>query len=602
MSAARAHEEAASARRAEAGNERSKGNRLSFALLVVAVAAVVALAAGIGGNDGKFVAAFAALVVVFVVLRAKQARVDRLRDVATRRAEAHLRHVVRASGSWSTLESPGAPPPASYSHDIDLGGPGSWLHRYDVTQTARGHETLGAWLSAPGALHEIHERQSAAQELAARPAFRVALEVALEMARRTDREGRKLDDTPLRKFIEAPSVVASVPWMRFARFAAITNVLVLAAFGAGFVAKPMLVASLAITALFAWWKSGEVAEALNLVAARRGLVLAYRDALRVIATERFESPRLAHLHETLFARGAGAHEAFERFETWAGLAELRTQGPLYVVVNSLLCWDWNCLVHLEAWRTRYASNSAAWFGALAEIEALSTFATMAELDPAATFPEVCEDGELAAERLVHPLLPYDHRVANDFVLSGRGSAGLITGSNMAGKSTLLRAAGLSVAVGLAGGPVAAKRVRMPRLALCAAMRVEDSLQSGSSYFRAELDRMRDIVERASGELPVFFLLDELLRGTNEHARHRGARAIVVHLLDQGAMGLVATHDVALAALEDERPGHVWNAHFTDVMKDGEMTFDYILREGVVKTSNALALLRSIGIDVSDRDT
>jgi DNA mismatch repair ATPase MutS len=212
-----------------------------------------------------------------------------------------------------------------------------------------------------------------------------------------------------------------------------------------------------------------------------------------------------------------------------------------------------------------------------------------------------EEGALDAEALVHPLLTSQTRVPNDVTLPGQGSALIVTGSNMAGKSTLLRAVGLNIALGLAGGPVTARRFRLPLVRLRASMRADDSLQSGASYFHAELQKLRRVTDHAEDDPPVFFLLDELLRGTNARARHLGARAILMHLLERRASGLVATHDVALASLADEYPKRVINVHFTDVMREGEMIFDYRLRPGVVKTSNALRLLRQAGIDVPEDD-
>ncbi len=172
---------------------------------------------------------------------------------------------------------------------------------------------------------------------------------------------------------------------------------------------------------------------------------------------------------------------------------------------------------------------------------------------------------------------------------------------MAGKSTLLRSVGLNIALAFAGGPVIAERMRISPLRLRASMRIDDSLQRGASYFHAELGKLRSVVEDAEDSPPIFFLLDELLRGTNARARHVGARAVLRHLLDRDANGITATHDIALSRLEEEHPQSVRNVHFTDVMKDGEMLFDYQLRDGVVKTSNALRLLQMAGVEVEVDD-
>jgi DNA mismatch repair ATPase MutS len=211
-----------------------------------------------------------------------------------------------------------------------------------------------------------------------------------------------------------------------------------------------------------------------------------------------------------------------------------------------------------------------------------------------------------AEGLCHPLLAPDQRVPNDLRLEGEKHALLITGSNMAGKSTLLRAVGASAVLALAGGYVSARAFSLPPLRIRASMRVADSLQRGASYFQAELARLRTVVEDADDEdaPPILFLLDELLRGTNAKARHKGARAVLLHLLARRGMGLVATHDIALSELEEELAHdaggmRVTNVHFTDVFEGGEMRFDYRLRPGVVRTSNALRLLKMAGIDVEE---
>jgi DNA mismatch repair ATPase MutS len=209
------------------------------------------------------------------------------------------------------------------------------------------------------------------------------------------------------------------------------------------------------------------------------------------------------------------------------------------------------------------------------------------------------DGALVFEGLAHPLLPSRSRVANDLITSGPGTALVITGSNMAGKSTLLRAIGVNIALALAGGPVCARQASVPRVRLRASMRADDSLQSGASYFHAELTKLRRVVDTADAQPPVFFLLDELLRGTNARARHLGARAVLLHLIARHGCGVVATHDAMLGQLETEQPGRVQNFHFTDVMNDGEMTFDYTLHPGIVRTSNALRLLAMAGIDVPE---
>jgi len=322
----------------------------------------------------------------------------------------------------------------------------------------------------------------------------------------------------------------------------------------------------------------------------------------VVERAKFDAPLLRDIQGRLTVGGTEPSVQMARLKAWASAAELRQQFLFYIVVNPLTLWDLHVLRGLERWNAEVGRHTADWFAALGELEALSSLATLEFGDPSATMPEIVGSEEsLRADGLSHPLLPATERVDNDVLLGGPGSALIITGSNMAGKSTLLRAVGLNTALALAGGPVCASAARIPHVRLRASMRIQDSLQEGASYFHAELTKLRSVVDGAEEQPPVLFLLDELLRGTNARARHLGARAVLTHMLDRGAMGVVATHDIALSRLEQERPAQVRNQHFTDVVEDGEMRFDYRLRAGVVRTSNALRLLAMAGIEVPPDD-
>jgi len=324
--------------------------------------------------------------------------------------------------------------------------------------------------------------------------------------------------------------------------------------------------------------------------------------LATVERARFTSPLLQALQQRLTVDGTPASVHVRGLTSWTSAAELRQQFLFHVIVNPLTLWDLHVLWGLSRWNTRIGRRTTDWFAALGELEALSSLATLAFGDPDAHMPQIAAPGQpLSAQGLGHPLIAPEARVSNDLGLPGPGSALIVTGSNMAGKSTLLRAVGINTALALAGGPVCATAMSLPPLRLRASMRTDDSLQQGASYFHAELQKLRGVVAELTAEPNVLFLLDELLRGTNARARHVGARAVLMHLLQRGALGLVATHDVALSALEQEQPGRIENVHFTDVVVDGEMRFDYRLRQGVVKTSNALRLLALAGIDVPRDD-
>jgi DNA mismatch repair ATPase MutS len=272
--------------------------------------------------------------------------------------------------------------------------------------------------------------------------------------------------------------------------------------------------------------------------------------------------------------------------------------PFMKVVGPLMLWTEQLAFAIEAWRKRSGPALGRWLAAVGEIEALGCLAAYAWEHPVDVFPELvsgaaCFDGE----EMAHPLLGPARVVRNSVRLGGDLRVLIVSGSNMSGKSTLLRTVGINAVLALAGAPVCARRLRLSRLALGASIRTMDSLHDGTSRFYAEITRLHQIMELTGGPLAVLFLLDELLHGTNSHDRRIGAEAIVRGLVDRGAMGLVTTHDLALAQVADSLTSRAANVHFEDQFENGRMTFDYRLHAGVVEKSNALELMRSVGLEV-----
>ncbi len=580
-----------------------RANVISLFRLILFFAGAAALIASFKQAFPHALALAAAFAVAFLGAVAWHARVLARAHEAEVRIEIHSRHLRRIAGTWQELPSRGEgllPADHPYASDVDLIGAGSLFQRIDVSQTSEGERALAAALSRPAAPELARARQRAVLELSAKPAFREQIE-ALGAARQT--RGQKLDHAPFMALFQMEPVFAARPWLKPLTFALLgMTASSLALVELGFAPRLVLWIVLAAQGTLLWTLRQPVHQALDMLTARIGFAQAYEEMLRTIEQEPFTAPHLTALQTELRheQRSAAAHMA--RLARYEGFAQLRTQGPLYIVLNLLTLWDLLCLERVEHFVRAIGPRCEAWFRGVGEIELLCSLATLHHVDPDAIFPELAAPGAgLTAEGLVHPLLPAPTRVANDVELAGPGTALIVTGSNMAGKSTLLRALGLNAALALAGGPVCARTFALPEVRLRASMRVADSLQRGASYFHAELTRLRMVVADLDRGPPVLFLLDEVLRGTNAHARHQGARAVLLHLLGRGALGLVATHDVALATLEAELPGRVHNVHFTDVFEEGEMRFDYKLREGVVKTSNALRLLALAGIDVPASD-
>jgi len=577
--------------------------KISFGRLITFLSAVVVAAAGCNSDSTPMISVGATLAAAFFILVAVHARVIDRKRISQARRDIYSRHLSRLTEGWQRHPDDGSehiPAGHPYARDIDLVGPGSLFQRIDVTHTKQGARTLARWL---GGLSENAEqsrkRQKAVAELRDKPDLREELEAAAALVQGDE----KLDPEGFLAFVRKEPYLQSRIWLKVLIYIspiALCTLYALAQLGR--VPWDAAWAALAAQMLISMGTTRPTAEAFDLVSARKGYLEAFQRLLITFEEANVESPLLEELQKRLIANDSPPSVYLRRLSRWASYAELRTQFPLNLIANWLLLWDLHVLLRLETWIADVGPELQDSFDALGELEALASLATLAALEPVSCVPEI-EDSEASfqADTIGHPLLPFPTRVANDLRLRGPKSAIVVTGSNMAGKSTLLRAIGLNIAVALAGGLVPATNARVPWVRLRASMRAEDSLQEGSSYFHAELGKLRGVTSGAESSPRVLFLLDELLRGTNARARHLGARAVLLHMLNRGASGLVATHDAALGELEGDPNIDVNNVHFTDVMQGGEMTFDYELRDGIVKTSNALYLLRKAGVDVEDVD-
>jgi DNA mismatch repair ATPase MutS len=272
------------------------------------------------------------------------------------------------------------------------------------------------------------------------------------------------------------------------------------------------------------------------------------------------------------------------------------------IAEVFILWTPHLAVKVEDWRRHSGPAVRRWLTAMGEMEALASLSSHAYEHPADPFPQVTPGPPLLeAEEIGHPLLPENRVVRNDIRIGGADPAGprvmIVSGSNMSGKSTMLRTLGINAVLAQAGAPVRAKSLRMSPLAVGASIRVSDSLQGGVSRFYAEILRLRQILDLTAGELPVLFLIDEFLHGTNSHDRRIGAEALVRGLVERGAMGLITTHDLALADVADTLGEKAANVHFEDHVENGEIRFDYRMRPGVVRKSNAIELMRSVGLEI-----
>jgi DNA mismatch repair ATPase MutS len=306
---------------------------------------------------------------------------------------------------------------------------------------------------------------------------------------------------------------------------------------------------------------------------------------------------LQELQRELSSNGVSASKAIERLRTLVDFINSR-HNVFVRIIDAPLMYSVQVARAAERWRKAHGHAVKNWLRVVGEIEGLVSLAAYSFEHPDDPFPEFVEgDPAFDAEELGHPLLSAALCVRNDVSLNNPIRVLLISGSNMSGKSTLLRAVGINTVLAMAGAPVRARRLQLTPLQVGASIRINDSLQEGSSRFYAEITRLRQILDFAGRNPPLLFLLDELLQGTNSKDRKVGGEGIVRALVDRGSVGLVSTHDLALTDIGGSLEGHLRNVHFQDELANGRMTFDYKLRDGIVTKSNGLELMRSIGLDV-----
>ncbi len=486
-----------------------------------------------------------------------------------------------------------------YAMDLDLFGRGSLYERLATARTPAGEETLARWLLRPAPADVIRARQAAVEDLRGR------IDLREDLALLGDPVRAGVDPDALRRWSTAPTIPFSAI-ERIAAFALpIASVAALALWSGGLLGRTIPVAVLLAQVVLARRLRPRVERVLAGVdrgARELGLL---SGVLRRIEQERFEAPLTQRLRARLETAGDPPSRSIGRLHRLVTLLDAR-RNQMFAPVAMILMWGTHLALRIEAWRRRSGDAVPGWIAATGEIEALCAIAGYAWENPSDPFP-VLIDGpaRLEAAAIGHPLIPGARCVRNDVVLDATRPVLIVSGSNMSGKSTLLRTVGVNVVLALAGAPVRARAMRLTPLALGASIRVIDSLQAGTSRFYAEVTRLRGIVaqaDRAAGDgdgLPVCFLIDEMLHGTNSHDRRIGAEAVVRGLVERGALGIVTTHDLALSRMAESLGGRAVNVHFEDHLEDGRMTFDYILRDGVVTRSNALALMRSVGLDVGE---
>jgi hypothetical protein len=592
MNARQAYEQALAAARADAARLDPVSAVLGHGRVLVVFAAIALFAWAGRARAGEFGRAFGGMGALVVGSWLAQSAVDRRVAAARRRAAYHQRGLDRLDGKWRSFPSTGADlagPDHPYARDLDVVGAGSLFQLLDTTHTKQGESTLAGWLLAPAPLEVVTERAASVRnlvpELAARE--RLALAAFEEEAARVD-ERALLEFATSESGFTRPAVLRAAAWLLPATALGAAGAAHLGMLSS-WVPVAIVVVELAILRALR-----DRLHAITSVAERSERELERLLPLFVAAaTQPRATPQLMRLAATL----GGADAAVRGLRARVTFLQSRVN-LIVALVAPVLMWDLHGALLLDAWRRRHGRELGPWLAALGELEGLHSLATYAFEHPDDAWPEVTA-GEIRLEAagLAHALLEPDASVRNDVTLEGPGRALLVTGSNMSGKSTLLRSVGLAAVMAQAGLPVRAARLQLSTMQVATCMRVSDSLQEGASFFLAEVLRLRAVVDLTHGARPVLFLLDEILQGTNTRERSLGARGVVSLLVGRGASGLVSTHDLSLVRLGDVLGDRLAYAHFTDRVEDGRMVFDYRMRPGVVQGSNALRVMRAHGLDV-----
>jgi hypothetical protein len=529
-------------------------------------------------------AAFLALIIV-------HSRVLRKKVCAERAVAFYRRGLDRMEDRWAGRGSQGEEldnRESLYSRDLNLFGEASMFELLSQARTRIGEEMLAGWLLRPATVETARARQEAVKEL------RPRLDLREDIAVLGDDVKAQLNPQALLEWVHTPDRLKK-PWVRWVALTLATATAATIVYWAAMGVKwPFFLMFVLCGAMF-------LAHVKRTYAVMHAAEHALKDLdllsslLARLEREQFAGPLLGKVREAMSSHAVDGSAAIRRLAT---IVEYfySLENPLVKAFDVPLLYSVQLAYAAEAWRRQHGHAVGAWLTCVGEMEALLSIAGYSYERPQEVFPELAE-GEpyIEAEELGHPLIPAADCVRNDVRVGGVTKAILISGSNMSGKSTLMRAVGINTVLALAGAPVRARSMRLTRMKVGASILINDSLEEGSSRFYAEIQRLRKICDEAEGDTPVLFLLDELLQGTNSKDRLIGAEGVVQELLERGAIGLISTHDLALAAIAND--GTVRNMHLEDRIVDGKMTFDYKLRDGVVTRSNGVELMRLIGLKV-----
>ena len=533
---------------------------------------------------------------IYAGLAIHHGQVIRSRTRAETAAEFYRRGIGRIEDRWAGTGETGdrfRDGKHNYSDDLDLFGRGSLFELLSTARLPMGENLLARWLLSPSPTGDLIERQHGIAELRDDLDLRESLSVIGAELR------ARLNPEILLRWAEEKPALPNGPLRMLTAALAIAATGSLVYFLATLAYWPLVAVLILETLVYRRQHPRAEAAVAGVSCNAEGLIL-FAQILELLERKTFTSGLMQELVANLHESGQSAKVAIRqlaRIVYWIDardslIAKLLDLPALYTVQTALAA---------EAWRRTWGRRLHSWLETTGEIEALLSLASYSFEHPEDVFPEFTDRGDpkvlLDGVELGHPLIPATQCVRNSVRLDGQTRVLLVSGSNMSGKSTFLRTVGINVVLAGAGAPIRGKFLRLSPLALGTCIRTTDSLQEGRSNFYTEILRIRQVFELTSAKEPLLFLFDELLEGTNSKDRRIGADGLIRALLARGAIGIVTTHDLALTEIAASLGNVARNVHFQDYVEEGKMRFDYKLADGVVARSNAIELMRLIGLNV-----
>ncbi|MEO6315368.1 MAG: hypothetical protein ABIU63_18760 [Chitinophagaceae bacterium] len=537
------------------------------------------------------------LVAVFIRLVLLAANIQTAIDNNKRLVVINQKEIQIAAGNY-TDEPDGAGFLAAlhpYANDLDIFGKAS-LYQYTNRSTSQqGNATYASWLLQPATANIILQRQEAVKEISQQYQWRQQLQAhGVEQAITTATENK------INAWVAAQDVFSHKAGWKLLRWLypviALTSFLL---FIFDLIPNQLFVAAYLVFFLV----SGYVSRVIAAEYMQLNKMVAEIDILSKsagwIEKNAFQSAWLREVQEQFKSGDTASSATIRQLKGILDKFDMNLNLLFLILINPFLLWNLQAIFELEKWRTKNKSRTAHWFSALGEMEAIATVANIFFNHPHWVFPEIDQQqhGTFETTGIAHPLIPEPKTVDNDFSTRGVAQVALITGSNMAGKSTFLRSIGINTVLAMMGSPVCAKQLTVSVMRIVSSMRVADNLQESTSTFYAELKKLQSIIAAVNNHEKVFVLLDEILRGTNSLDRHTGSKALVKQLIRQNAVAMLATHDVELAQLQTDYPAQIHNYHFDAQIANEELYFDYKLKEGICQSINASILMKKIGIEL-----